>query len=312
MTTEVVIDDHWHAILRAVSHEKGRTIAAIAYVTKRILTLSRGDFLVCDASEGRVRSGDTDPKVLLHYLKKGVRIWNHPGLHAKAIVRGGVAIVGSANSSGASANGQLTELVAVLRGRSSVAAVRHRIEALARRSTSLDPIALERLVSLFKPARRFGQKRVQAATQLRSRAWCIGTHYIDENPAIETARELGSQKAHRSTEKLLGRRWTRNYRIDDDLSWPGRSVERLKLGDYIFDVLEGKTLRPPGTLVHVERTKEGRGAVLFICRERKLYSRNLKTIRKRVGPEIFKMIKKAGMRQLNLRQLDNVNEIFGN
>jgi hypothetical protein len=89
-------------------------------------------------------------------------------------------------------------------------------------------------------------------------------------------------------------------------------VKRLRLGDYIFDVLERKTLRPPGTLVHVEPAVEGKGAVLFICRERKLRSRNLKSIRKRAEPEIFKMIRKAGMRQLNLAQLDRVNEVFRN
>jgi hypothetical protein len=65
-------------------------------------------------------------------------------------------------------------------------------------------------------------------------------------------------------------------------------------------------------LVHVEATEEGTGAVLFICREKKLRSRNLKSIRKRIEPQIFKMMKKAGMRQLNLSQLDRVNEIFGN
>jgi hypothetical protein len=138
MTTEVVIDDPWGTILRVVGNEKGRTIAAVAYVTKGLLKLTRNDFLVCDASKGCVKSGNTDPRVLLQYLNKGARIWNHPGLHAKTIVRGRLAIVGSANSSGASADGQLTELIAILKDRSSVMAVRQRIGALARQSTSLD------------------------------------------------------------------------------------------------------------------------------------------------------------------------------
>jgi len=75
---------------------------------------------VCDASEGMVKTGQTDPKVLLAYLRKGVNVRSHSGLHAKAIVRGRVAIVGSANSSNTSANGQLSELVAILRDRPAI------------------------------------------------------------------------------------------------------------------------------------------------------------------------------------------------
>jgi hypothetical protein len=312
MAAEVVTDDPWATILRVVGNEKGRTIAAIAYVTKGLLKLRRDDFLVCDASEGSVKSGNTDPKVLLQYLKKGVRIWNHPGLHAKTIFRGRIAVVGSANSSSASADGQLTELVAVLRDRSTVMAVRQRIEALSRRSISLDPISIERLVPLYKPAKRLRTRRksARALEQVKSRAWCIGTHYANERPSVETARERGSPKAHRSTLKLLGKHWTKNYRVDGDLSWSGRSVDRLDLGDNIFDILERKTLRPPGTLVHIEPIKGAKGAVLFICRDRNRRSRSLKSIRKRVEPAIFKLIKNAGMRQLTLTQLDSVNEVF--
>jgi hypothetical protein len=191
-------------------------------------------------------------------------------------------------------------------------AVRQRIGALARQSTSLDPISIERLVPLFKPASRFGthRKSARALEQVKSRAWCIGTHYANERPNIETARERGSPNAHRSTKQLLGKRWTKNYRIDDDVSWSGRSVDRLKLGDEIFDVVERKILRPPGTLVHLEPIKDSKGAVLFICREKRLRSRNLKSVRKRVEPAIFKMIKNADMRQLTLTQLDGVHEVF--
>jgi len=59
MTTEVVIDDPWRVILRVVGNERGRTITAIAYVTRPLLKLTRDDVLVCDASPGRVGSGDT-------------------------------------------------------------------------------------------------------------------------------------------------------------------------------------------------------------------------------------------------------------
>jgi hypothetical protein len=47
MDVEVVIDEPWRQILRAIRQQEGRTVAAIAYVTKRLLDLTRGDVLVC-------------------------------------------------------------------------------------------------------------------------------------------------------------------------------------------------------------------------------------------------------------------------
>jgi hypothetical protein len=64
MDVEVVIDEPWQHMLRAIRRQEGRTVAAIAYVTKRLLNLSRGDVLVCDASELSVKTGQTDPNVL--------------------------------------------------------------------------------------------------------------------------------------------------------------------------------------------------------------------------------------------------------
>jgi hypothetical protein len=82
------------------------------------------------------------------------------------------------------------------------------------------------------------------------------------------------------------------------------------LGDYIFDVLEKKTLRPPGVLVHVESSNSRHGSVLFICRERNLRSRSMKNVRRQVDQKTFRLLRKANMRQLGTEQLDRVNQIF--
>jgi len=269
--------------------------------------------LVCDASESMVKAGQTDPKVLLAYLRKGANISSHSGLHAKAIVRGRVAIVGSANSSNTSAGGQLSELVAILRDRPAVSATRQRIETLARRSMTLDPITLERLARMFRPARndlRPG-RRARKRTPMKTRAWCIGTHFKDEHPTIEKARRRGTSKAEKSAESLLGKRWHNTHRIDDDVSWPPGSVKEFELGDNIFDVLENKILRPPGVLAHIEPSDGRHGSILFICRDRKLHSRQMKKVRRQVDRKTFGLLRRANMRQLTQWQLDAVNQIFG-
>ena len=79
MTAEIIIDEPWPRILRTIRQQEGKTVAAIAYVTKHLLELHRGDTLVCDASDGMVKAGQIDPKVLLAYLRKGVSVWSHPG-----------------------------------------------------------------------------------------------------------------------------------------------------------------------------------------------------------------------------------------
>jgi hypothetical protein len=313
VTADIIIDETWPRMLRALRQQEGKTVAAIAYVTKQLLELRRGDTLVCDASEGMVKAGQTDPKVLLAYLRKGVSVRSHPGLHAKAMARGQVAIVGSANSSNTSADGQLSELVALLRDRPAVSATRQRIETLARRSMTLDPVTLERLVRMFRPARQFRprRRRARARTVVKTRAWCIGTYFIDEHPTIEEARERGTSKAQKSAQSLLGKRWHNTYRIDDDVSWSPGTVKAFELGDNIFDVLENKTLRPPGVLVHVEPSDGRHGSVLFICRERKHRSRGMKHVRTQTDQGTYRMLRRAAMRQLSPRQLDRVNQLFG-
>jgi hypothetical protein len=88
-------------------------------------------------------------------------------------------------------------------------------------------------------------------------------------------------------------------------------VKAFELGDNIFDVFERKTLRPPGVLVHVERSDGGRGSVLFVCRERKLHNRQMKNVRRQVDRKTFSLLRRVTMRQLTPQQLDGVNQIFG-
>lgn len=80
--------------------KRGPTVAAIAYVTQDHLGLGREDALAVNVSTAAVRSGATDPTLLLELLARDVIIVNQPTLHAKAIRRGKTVAIGSANLSG--------------------------------------------------------------------------------------------------------------------------------------------------------------------------------------------------------------------
>ena len=74
--------------------------AAIAYVSKGTpLKFGNGDILICDASESSIKSGNTDAGILLNFKKNGAQIFSCENLHAKIVVCGKYAVIGSSNLS---------------------------------------------------------------------------------------------------------------------------------------------------------------------------------------------------------------------
>ena len=79
--------------------------AAVAYVaTAKDLPFGKGDTLVCDASPGVAKAGRTVRATLRKLVKAGVSVWSLQDLHAKVVVCGKRAIIGSANWSTAAEN----------------------------------------------------------------------------------------------------------------------------------------------------------------------------------------------------------------
>ena len=102
----------WVAITKDVARKRrGPVVAAISYVgakASEVLPLRKGDFLICDASQRAIKQGVTSAKTLAAYLRKGVQIFSHEGLHSKVVATENFAWVGSANASGNSRD-NLTE-----------------------------------------------------------------------------------------------------------------------------------------------------------------------------------------------------------
>ena len=94
----------WTAISKDVARKRREPIvAAISYVgvkASEVLPLREGDFLICDASVRAIKQGVTSAKALAAYLRIGVRVFSHEGLHSKVIATENFAWVGSANASG--------------------------------------------------------------------------------------------------------------------------------------------------------------------------------------------------------------------
>ena len=93
----------WQAITKDVARKRrGPIVAAVSYVgvnALEVLPLRDGDFLICDASERAIKQGVTSANALLTYLRLGVEVFSHEGLHSKVVASQSFAWIGSANAS---------------------------------------------------------------------------------------------------------------------------------------------------------------------------------------------------------------------
>ena len=133
-------------------YKKSRADVAVAYVGQgatRLLPLRAGSKLVVDASEAAVRSGQTDPRELLKYLRDGVELFSKPRLHAKVFAFSNVAFVGSNNVSNHSANA-LVEAAVGLTTAIGVAQARHFVLDAAK--SPMGEEFLKKLVKIYPPS----------------------------------------------------------------------------------------------------------------------------------------------------------------
>jgi hypothetical protein len=152
-----LVVDPWARITATCRRSRGDV--AVAYVgqgASRLLPLRPGSRLVVDASEAAVRAGQTDPRELLKYVRKGVDVFSQPRLHAKVFAFDGVAFVGSPNVSSRSAE-HLVEVAMALQNAAAVNETRRFVRHVAR--SPLGEEYLERLAKIYRPPRIGGGRR---------------------------------------------------------------------------------------------------------------------------------------------------------
>src|ERR1035437_1145037 len=95
--------DIWKEVNKLFVKRQKKT-ACIAYVTSDTLQLTKGDTLICDASDYEIKFGATSAKVLDTYFKKRVTILSNQNLHSKLLLTNSFLVIGSANLSNRSAD----------------------------------------------------------------------------------------------------------------------------------------------------------------------------------------------------------------
>jgi hypothetical protein len=142
--------------IRSQSAAVSRRKAALAYVgadAEQLLRFADGDLVVIDGSKAALRGGATNPYTVEKWIRAGAKLHNYEGLHAKVLLLGNTAIVGSANASWHSHN-SLLEAAIVTTDANVRRSVTQMINELV--ATAIDPIEepwLRRAKELFRPWR---------------------------------------------------------------------------------------------------------------------------------------------------------------
>ncbi|MGE3844279.1 MAG: phospholipase D family protein [Vicinamibacterales bacterium] len=238
--TKVLSIDLWKSVLGKARRSRQRK-AAVAYVTKDLVGLSKGDVLVVDASVGAVKSGETDAKLLRRLKRRGVAIYNCQSLHAKVWLLDDTAVVGSANMSSSSKRA-LVEAAVITDNASIVAGVASFIEQLVERSPVLEDQELATLcrIRVVKRGGRGTQGRRTRRPRiapLGNRTWLVGVQELADDPPPSEQRLI--DKAIRTIglgEEVI--EWIR---------WTGKSrfIRDCREGDVLIQVWRSATAKHP-------------------------------------------------------------------
>jgi hypothetical protein len=233
---EFVGTSPWVAITKDVARKRrGPVVAAISYVGVRaseVLPLREGDFLICDASERAIKQGVTSAKALASYLRIGVKVFSHEGLHSKVVATESFAWVGSANASRNSRD-NLTEASARIEGPACREAFHWALSLAVEDAelTAQDVRALAKLpVAWEARGGEPGRQKLSVAVPRNLRRLVVLELPLDAS----ASEEMEAEKRKSSVKKSLSSQVSRlNY-----FFWMGNP--RAEEGDFVIPVVKNR------------------------------------------------------------------------
>lgn len=297
MSTEFLTHDVWSKLTQAAGGARQRFAVAVAYFgigASRMLPLSPGSRLVVDASERAVASGQTSPAELIKLVRRGVRVFSVPNLHAKVFVFGRSAYIGSTNVSSRSAS-HLVEAVVRTTHPHAVQTARQFVQELC--VHELSPTVLKRLAKLYRPPIVPGGKRVKKGITGTSRRPTLPRLMLAQLSLLEWSEsEQALHDAALSVAKKR-RQHPRSYELES-FQWTGRCP--FQRGDVVVQVTnEGSgnvLVTAPGNVLHVRsRRDHNNRQISFVyleCPDRR--RRQLKALSRTLGYGALKRLRRNG------------------
>jgi len=242
--------------LQLLARRATRRSVAVPFVgtgAARRLPLSDGDVLVCRFDRATVRAGLTNPKEILHYLSKGVRVYTVGNLHAKVFILGNTCIVGSPNLSVNSENnlveaGIETSLPRILR------ACRAFIESLC--FDAVGPRYAEQLAQFYQSPRPQEVPRAGAPARRAFHSAIVVVSLED------TDFDDLDHAADRSAAKAALKRLDAERFVLDSFKWESQLPATIRRGARVIQVVgHGKRARvcPPGRVLTIRHYRSPRG-----------------------------------------------------
>ncbi len=285
MTTKFIAGQHdvW-AALRKTFGEGRKAQVAVAFLGKGSfarLKLKKGSTLVVNAGLEAVRSGQTDPRELLKYVRAGVRVYSQAQLHAKVFVVGRTAYVGSANVSFNSEHRLIESVVSYTDAR-TVSKARQFVMDLA--TERLGPEALRELKAQYREPKLMllgarGERSKAGAQNFPLAVSLITGDWSDEAHAADERGEPVARKKLRNS---------RDFRLENFEYTGDRHLQRLTLRRYVYQVVQNgkiKFLHPGGRIVHIEPFKDGArpAAIIYVELKRNRRARRLTGLLPQLG-----------------------------
>lgn len=297
MSTVFITQHIWPQLTKAVRGSRQSCAVAVAYFGKgagTLLPLTEGSSLVVDASERAVASGQTCPTDLAKLVKRGVKVYSVPNLHAKVFVLGGAAYIGSTNVSNRSAS-QLVEAVIRTTEPGAVRAARKFVRNHCLHE--LTPEVLKRLGKLYRPPRVPGGKRGKKAAKQTFSQPTLPRVLLAQCQLEEwSARD---QKSHDAGAVVAKNLLVRPSNFDlDKFRWPGKCPFRR--GDVVMKVTDeggGSVFAtPPGNVLYVHTRHYGSQQVSYVFLECPIRRRRrIKTLARALGRGAKKALERDGL-----------------
>jgi hypothetical protein len=297
MSTVFITQDIWPRLTEAARDSQEPCAVAVAYFgagAGRLLPLPKDSSLVVDASDRAVASGQTCPADLSKLVKRGVKVYSVPNLHAKVFVVGRVAFIGSTNVSNRSAS-QLVEAVIRTNEPRAVSAARKFVRDHCLHE--LTPAVLTSLAKIYRPPQVPGGKRgKRTAKETSSRptlprlllAQLQLEDWSDRDQALHDAALVVAKKR---------REHPRNFELES-FRLTGNCTYRRK--DVVVQVINegGGSVRvsPPGNVLHVRTRRDGSRLVSFIYLECPVRQRRqMKVMARTMGRGALKRLQRDGV-----------------
>ena len=255
MTTKFLAERLWSRI-RAVGRDAGPHFVAVPFVSTgavRRLPLKRGDLLVTRCNRETVECGQTNPRDIALFIRRGVSVHSVASLHAKVYASTKRCVIASANLSNESEN-RLVEAGVESTNRRLVSDASRFVESLSGEIVELE--FAEALIKYYKPPKRpnAGARKATRTRVRHSDIWIISVHVVDYSDEDEAAAEAGEREAVR---RGADERVQRLERI----SLPARG-KSPRFGERVLQVDGTERVRkviPPARVMSVRRYRTTRG-----------------------------------------------------